>query len=135
MLKQREQDCGPGDWCFPKGCDSGDGIRFGIHVLMPVRPEIQLAYFHFDREAEAFTSHTLAIRMDGDPEHRVGYEPRTWWWNGSLEAPTLRPSIKSRREVLPKDPVTGKYAEAVLHGFLTDGHWSLCGDDTLTREF
>lgn len=50
-----------------------------------------------------------------------GPEPR-WSWNGSLDAPTLSPSVLS---YLPKD---GGGRETLCHHFLTDGKVVVCGD-------
>ena len=99
-----------------------------------MREDKKLAYFHFDREDEARTMHHLDICTAGT-EERECCAPREWWWNGSREAPTLRASLKSRREILPRNPETGVFDVGVVHGHLTDGHWTPCDDDTLTRAF
>lgn len=41
-----------------------------------------------------------------------------WTWNGSLDAPTLSPSLLTKR------------AEGVCHSFLTDGVFAYLGDCT-----
>lgn len=52
-----------------------------------------------------------------------------WTWNGSVEAPTLRPSILTRgggRRYLE----TGQYVEQVCHSWVTDGKVQFLGDCT-----
>ncbi len=50
-----------------------------------------------------------------------GPEPR-WSWNGSLDAPTLTPSVLS---YLPRPDGS---RETLCHHFLTDGRVVVCGD-------
>ena len=59
-----------------------------------------------------------------DSQHGIrieGPEPR-WGWNGSVEAPTLTPSVLS---YIPKNDGT---RETLCHHHLTDGRVVVCGD-------
>lgn len=64
---------------------------------------------------------------------------RGWTWNGSLEAPTVSPSILVRSTRYGPDKVAfGKYdgpfpcegSEWVCHSFLREGQIDFCGDSS-----
>lgn len=52
--------------------------------------------------------------------------PRAWGFNGSLERPTLTPSILARSRVHTDAGIV----ESVCHSFLTDGRLQFLGDCT-----
>ena len=57
-------------------------------------------------------------------------EPKGWTWNGSLETPTLSPSILVRWKASdPSDP-EAVAVESVCHSFVTDGRIQFLGDCT-----
>jgi hypothetical protein len=74
------------------------------------------------------------VRFDcpgcGDP-HVVPTEPhpRGWGWNGSLNLPTLTPSILVHPHgVLLDDGSVGQ--SPLCHSFVTDGRIQFCSDST-----
>jgi hypothetical protein len=59
-----------------------------------------------------------AIRV-GNGFKPTGGRGATWEWNGSIEAPTLKPSINC----LARGPNCEEYAGCGWHSWLTDGEW------------
>jgi hypothetical protein len=60
-----------------------------------------------------------------DTHHRVPVTgPHKWEWNGSLEAPTLAPSIRVSYDFGPE------HTPKVCHSVVTDGQIAYCGDCT-----
>lgn len=53
----------------------------------------------------------------------------SWQWNGSLEAPTLTPSILMRAPKYVAEP-DGNRRDMVCHSFVTDGRIQFLGDCT-----
>lgn len=52
-----------------------------------------------------------------------------WTWNGSVDAPTVRPSVLTRGG----SEATGEYVEHVCHSFISNGYVQFLGD--CTHEF
>lgn len=61
------------------------------------------------------------------PVNQVKETPREWLWNGSLEKPTLHPSLRVRSSGVSPD---GKKAEHICHFHVRDGKIEFCGDST-----
>jgi hypothetical protein len=77
----------------------------------------------------------LAVRCPacGEP-HEVPVNereqtPREWFWNGSLEKPTLVPSLLVRWKGVDP-PVTGKVTARVCHSHVRDGRIEYLADCT-----
>lgn len=63
--------------------------------------------------------HALPVNHAGRPATAQGASKRPFWdFNGNLEAPTLHPSILTKREGF------------VCHSFLVDGHFQFLDDCT-----
>ena len=64
---------------------------------------------------------------------RVEGEAGVWQWNGSLELPTLSPSIlvSGKRPRPGQDPASGEpWPDFVCHSFVRDGRIQFLGDCT-----
>lgn len=58
----------------------------------------------------------MQSRVTVGVEHKPHMEGPSWNWNGSTEAPTLKPSVNIHKNTLCPG----------WHGWLTDGYWSAC---------
>lgn len=56
------------------------------------------------------------------PQGCTADNPARWTWNGSLDSPTLTPSLSARW--------TEHGHERHCHSFITDGQIQFCGDST-----
>lgn len=68
-----------------------DGPLFGVRCVCPV-------------------CHNFAGRIQFLPTPRDGLQPVLWWWNGSMDRPTVTPSIR-----------TNAPPECSFHVYVTDG--------------
>lgn len=75
-----------------------------------------------------------------DEHHGIPVDgSRGWKWNGSLEFPTVTPSILVRQTLYGPErltfpnyhgPVPCEASEGICHSFVTDGKIEYCGDST-----
>lgn len=102
-----------------RGVTWGDGHRY--EALMLWCPGCQ----YEDDGVLVGGLHMLPV--SGDPGNRAA-----WTWDGSLEAPTLSPSILTRmgHRRQRMDGVLMDVGEFVCHSFLRAGVWEFLGDCT-----
>jgi hypothetical protein len=79
---------------------------------------------------------------DGDPEQRIGWKcpgckdlhaiptvgPKAWKWNGSLDRPTLEPSINQWSEEYKDDEI--HIPKQICHSYLRNGSMQFLNDCT-----
>lgn len=65
-----------------------------------------------------------------DPHVIPTVGPKAWGFNGSMDKPTLTPSILVRRTAWDPDDADAVAQQVVCHSFVTDGRIQFLGDCT-----
>jgi len=85
-----------------------------------------IAQIHREGEGEHAQDYLWFYCGGCKTHHRIPVTGRNKWeWNGSVEAPTLKPSIKVSYEF-----GEGHVATKICHSFVTDGKIQYLGDCT-----